>query len=175
MPVVTSNDMYGLESAWYAIYTRPRHEKRVDEQIRKKGIESYLPLCHRLHRWSDRKKLVEVPLFSGYVFFHGNARDRYDAVRSYGAVRIVTFNGVPAVVRDDEIENIKRILKEIPSVESCPDVVVGDRVEILSGPLTGLQGRIEEIRSERRFVVSIPSVHQALRFNIEGVDLKVIK
>lgn len=163
------------EVAWFAIYTRPRHEKRVEGQLRQKGIESYLPLCQRLHRWSDRKKLVDVPLFSGYVFFHGDAKDRYDAVRSYGAVRIVTFDGRPAVVRDEEIENIKRILREIPSVESCPDVAVGDPVEIVSGPLTGVQGRIEEVRSERRLLVSIPSVRQALRFNVDGVDVRVLK
>lgn len=175
MSVVEFRDDTISEPAWFAIYTRPRHEKRVEDQLRRKGIESYLPLCQRLHRWSDRKKLVEVPLFSGYVFFHGDGRVRHNAVRSYGAVRIVTFDGRPAVVRDEEIENIKRILREFPSVEACPDVVVGDRVEIIGGPLTGLAGRIEEVRGERRFVVSIPSVHQALRFNIEGTEVRTLK
>ena len=175
MTVDVSSDRKIPESAWFALYTRPRHEKRVDNQLRHKGIDSYLPLCQKLQRWSDRKKLIEVPLFSGYVFFYGDKMIRYDAVRTYGAVRIVTFNGIPAVVQDEEIENIKRVLREIPSVESGPDVVVGDRVEIVCGPLTGLQGRVEEVRSERRFVVSIPSVHQALRFNVDGVDVRVIE
>ncbi|MFH1941488.1 MAG: UpxY family transcription antiterminator [bacterium] len=160
---------------WYALYTRSRHEKKVERQLSDKGIDSYLPMRKVLRRWSDRKKWVEEPLFGCYVFIHADAMKRYQAVQTYGSVRIVHFNGQPAVVRDEEIDNIRRILSEVPSAESCPAVSVGDAVEIIRGPLTGFQGTLEEIRHEKRFVVSIPSIRQALRFNIDGMDVRAVE
>lgn len=167
-------DCYNSKVYWYALYTRSRWEKKVDHQLHDKGIGSYLPLRGVLRQWSDRKKLVEEPLFRCYVFIHANARERLGALQTYGAVRIVTFNGKPAVVRDEEIENIKNILREKPQVESCPKVSKGDLVEIVSGPLSGLRGRLEEIRGEHRLVVSIDSIHQALRFNVDGTNVRVV-
>lgn len=162
------------EVCWYALYTRSRHEKKVDLQLRDKGIESYLPTQKILRRWSDRKKWVEEPLFRCYVFIHTNHRDRLRALQVYGAVRIVMFSGKPAVVRDEEIENIRRILREAPEIEACTPLYVGDVVEIVYGPLAGLCGRLEEIRGERRLVVTINSIRQALRFNVDGADVRVV-
>ena len=159
---------------WYALYTRSRHEKRVDLQLRDKGIESYLPVQKVLRRWSDRKKWVEEPLFRCYVFIHMDEKDRLRALQTYGSVRIVSFNGKPAVVQDEEIECIRRILREAPTVEVCTPVSVGDRVEILRGPLAGLRGRIEEVHGERRLVVVVESIRQALRFNLDGADVRVV-
>ena len=159
---------------WYALYTRSRHEKRVDRQLRDKGIESYLPVQKVLRQWSDRKKWVEEPLFRCYVFIHADWRNRLRALQSYGAVRIVSFNGKPAAVRDEEIENIRRILLEVPAVEACTPVSVGDVVEILHRPLAGLRGRLEEVRGERRLVVTVESIQQALRFNVDRADVRVV-
>lgn len=159
---------------WYALYTRSRHEKKVEKQLRDKGIASYLPVRRVLRRWSDRKKWVEEPIFRCYVFIRVDEKDRLRALRTYGSVRIVSFNGKPAVVRDEEIENIRRVLREVPAVETCTPLAVGDVVEIQRGPLSGLRGRLEELRGERRLVVAVESIRQALRFNLDGADVRVV-
>lgn len=172
---VPSGSQNNQGAHWYALYTRSRHECRVDCQLRQKGIESYLPMRKVLRRWSDRKKWVDDPLFRCYVFIHADPRERYNAVQAYGAVRIVSFRGKLAIVRDDEIERIKRILYEAPAAEAGPMVELGDIVEIVRGALTGIMGRIENLQGRSRLVVSIPSVHQTLRFNIDRSDVKIVK
>jgi transcription antitermination factor NusG len=162
------------EIRWYALYTRSRHEKKVDWQLQDKGIESYLPLQRVLHHWSDRKKWVEEPLFRCYVFIHIDPRDWVRALQTYGAVRIVKFNSKPAIVRDEEIEVIKRILRDEPSVDVCSSVSIGDIVEIIRGPLAGLCGRLIEVQGDRRFIINIDSIHQALRFNVDGADVRTV-
>jgi len=159
---------------WYALYTKSRHEKKVDKQLLDKGIESYLPLRKVLRQWSDRRKWVEEPLFRCYVFIRVTGRDRLEALQTYGSVRVVSFNGKPAMVRDEEIENIRLILREVENVEPCPAVVVGDVVEVTRGPLRGQRGRLEQVRDGHRLVVTIDSIHQALRFNIDVMDVKVV-
>ncbi|NOZ57391.1 MAG: UpxY family transcription antiterminator [Calditrichaeota bacterium] len=160
---------------WYALYTKSRHEKKVDLQLREKGIESYLPLRGVWRQWSDRRKLVEEPLFRCYVFVHTNEKQRVRALQTYGAVRFVSFNGRPAIVRDEEIETIKRILREFPEAEACEPFSVGDLVEIVRGPLTGIMGRLEEIRGSRRLVVTIDSIHQGVRFEIDRLDVRLLQ
>ena len=157
---------------WYALYTKSRHEKKVDFQLQEKGIESYLPLRQVWRQWSDRRKLIDEPLFRCYVFIHVDERGRLSALQTYGAVRVVSFNGRPAVVRDEEIENIKRILREYPAAEACEPFHVGDRVEIVRGPLTGIQGVLEQIRGAHRLVVAIESIRQAVRFEVDVSDVK---
>ena len=158
--------------SWFAIYTRPRHEKKVHDQIAEKGIETYLPLRKTRKQWSDRKKWTEEPLFRSYVFLHADPVQRYRAVQSYGAVRVVSFQGKPAVVRDEEIEMIKRILDEFPDAESGPDFAPGDRVEILRGPLAGMQGILQDVHGEKRLLVAIESIRQGIRFNVDARNVK---
>ncbi len=171
-----NSDLYAdLSVHWYALYTRSRHEKKVHNQLKEKGIESYLPVRNILRKWSDRKRWIEEPLFRCYVVVHVDAKSRLQALQTFGSVRFVAFNGKPAVVRDDEIETIRRILRESPSVEPCAALSKGDIVEIVCGPLAGLRGRLEAIHSRQRLIVSIDSIHQALRFNVDGLDVKVVE
>lgn len=160
-----------MEVHWYTLYTRSRYEKKVDILLKQKGIETYLPLRKVLRQWSDRRKWVEEPLFRCYVFVHVNEKDRIRALETPGVVRTVSFQGKPAIVRDEEIENIRRILKEIPDVESCSPLSIGQWVKVIRGPLFGLVGRVEEIRGSYRLVIAIDSIGQALRLNIERGDI----
>ncbi|MBN2417082.1 UpxY family transcription antiterminator [bacterium] len=157
---------------WYALYTKPRHEKKVDLQLREKGLTSYLPLRTVQKRWSDRKKWVDEPLFRSYVFVRADSRERYDAVQSYGALRVVGFKGVPIVVPDEEIDRIRRILREVENVEPADYFTAGDPVEIVQGPLSGMRGVLEEVRNDHRLVVRIESVRQALKFSVLLQDVK---
>jgi transcriptional antiterminator RfaH len=159
---------------WYALYTRSRHENRVEDQLAEKGFDAYLPERRVLRRWSDRKKWIMEPLFRCYVFVRMDEKDRVRVLQTYGSVRLVSFSGKPAIVQDHEIETIRRVLQEIPAVESCPPVSVGDWVEITGGPLIGIRGRLEEIRNQKRLVVSVNAIEQAFRFVVEGTDIRVI-
>jgi transcription antitermination factor NusG len=159
---------------WYALYTKSRHEKKVDNQLKEKGIESYLPLKKVLKQWSDRKKWVEEPLFRSYIFIHADLKGRHRALYADGVLKLVTFGENPALVREEEIDTIKRILSENTDAEACSTVSVGDIVEIARGPLMGIRGRLEEIRGSRRLVIVIDSIRQALRFNVDLADIKVV-
>lgn len=165
----------GASAHWYALYTRSRHEKKVDLQLRQKGFTSYLPLRQVWRQWSDRKKWVEEPLFRCYVFVHCDERQRLEALQTYGAVRFVTFNGKPAIVREEEIERIRRILREIPHAEACEEWVVGEPVEIVRGPLAGIHGVLIQVRGSRRLVVNIDSIRQGVRFEIDAADVRPLR
>ncbi len=160
---------------WVALYTKSRHEKKVENQLVEKKIPVYLPMKRTLKKWSDRRKWVEEPLFRSYIFIKGSSEERYRAVQSVGVVRVVTFNGQLAFVRDEEIEMIKRVLADAPDTVSCPvSLSVGDTVEIETGPLAGLRGRLEEIRGETRFLVSIASIAQGIHFNVDRWNIRKI-
>jgi transcriptional antiterminator RfaH len=160
---------------WYALYTRSRHEKKVELQLNEKGIPVYLPIKRTLKKWSDRKKWVEEPLFKSYIFIQGGKQERYRAVQCAGVVRLVTFQGQLAVVRDEEIEMIRRVLAEASHPESAPvETAVGDAVEIETGPLAGLRGRLVEIQGGKRFLVSIPSISQGIRFNVDRWNVRKV-
>ena len=160
---------------WVALYTKARHEKTVETQLIEKKIPVYLPMKRALKKWSDRRKWVEEPLFRGYIFIRGNAQERYRAVQCVGVVRLVAFNGKLAIVRDEEIEMVRRILADAPDTVSCPvSFSIGDNVEIETGPLAGLRGRLEEVRGETRFLVSITSIAQGIHFNVDRWNIRKI-
>ena len=95
--------------SWYAIYTRPRHEKKVNDQLLEKQFEVYLPLITRTRQWKDRKKKVDMPLFSSYVFVNFEYKYRFDVLQTDGVVKIVNFNGTPAVIPDWQIESLRKM------------------------------------------------------------------
>ena len=107
-----------LKTNWYAVYTRPRFEKQVLKGLVDQGIEGYLPLIKTMRQWSDRKKMVEVPLFSSYVFVHIN-RSSYDQVlQTHGVVKYIAFEGKAATIPSDQIDNLKIIIDSNDKVET---------------------------------------------------------
>lgn len=127
---------------WYVLYTAPRAEKQVRERVEKQGVEAWLPL-HRTPRvWSDRVKIVEVPLFSSYVFVRCTDAVLRDLLKVYGVIRIVFYSGQPAVVRQKEIDAIKEFLEQAAEHELCQ----GEEVEILTGAMKHVSGKIKKIK-----------------------------
>lgn len=159
---------------WYAIYTRPRFEKKVHAQLQEKEFESYLPLKTVVHQWSDRRKKVEEPLFRGYVFVHVTPMDRARSLQVIGAVRMVAFGGRPSIIPDDQIEAVRRILQEGLLIETIDYIRTGDVVEVVQGPLMGLKGVLMEKRQKGRFVISIDSIRQSISVEIDVRDVKKI-
>ncbi|MBX5439212.1 MAG: UpxY family transcription antiterminator [Thermoflavifilum sp.] len=138
---------------WYAVYTRPRWEKKIAAQMQQRGIAHYCPLQKARHQWSDRIKIVEEPLFRSYVFVHICLAEQQTAVRMVpGVINFVYWNGKPAVIRDEEIDTIKRFLKEYHCVTAYP-LQPGQKVRIVDGVLMDQEGVVQKIHGKKVYVV----------------------
>ncbi len=160
---------------WYAIYTRPRFEKKVERELTDALIDVFLPQITLTKVWSDRKKKVVQPLFPSYIFVHVTQAERFSALHPQGAVRMVCFNGEPARIPDEQIEAVRRILDSgfIPS--STQILKPGTPVEITAGPLVGLRGIVNEERGNSYFSIFVDGIRQAIAVHVEAHNLKVIK
>lgn len=173
--MVDIKEKYVLDAGWYALYTRSRHEKVVASQLADMGIKCYLPVKEVISRWSDRKKLIEKPLFPSYLFVFGDKKERYSAVQADGAVMFISFKGRPARIQEQEIETIKRLLRDDKSTESCAVFKRGDFVEIARGPLAGLTGCLKEVNGKYRLIVNIDSINQGLSVNVSVYDVRPLR
>lgn len=136
-----------LSRKWLAVYTRPRWEKKVNQLLTEKGLESYCPLNKVRRKWSDRVKIVEEPLFKSYVFVKVNDDDRIAVRMTNGAINFVYWDGKPAVIKEKEIIAIKRFLNEYENVEAVPaDLKINQRVRITNGTLMDQEGKVLDIR-----------------------------
>ena len=132
---------------WLAVYTRPRWEKKVNQLLIEKGLESYCPLNKVRRKWSDRVKIVEEPLFKSYVFVKVTDEDRTAVRMTNGTVNFVYWDGKPAVIKEKEITAIKRFLDEYENVEARPaDLSINQRVRITNGSLMDQEGKVLDIR-----------------------------
>lgn len=130
------------KTEWYVLYTAPRAEKKVADRLTSAGIVSWLPLHRSPRVWSDRVKMVDMPLFNSYVFVNCNETELRKLLGFYGVVRIVYYDGKPAVVRQIEIDGIKQFLEEA----ACHELTVGEEVEILCGAMKHVSGRVKKIK-----------------------------
>ena len=134
---------------WLAIYTRPRWEKKVNGLLIQKGIESYCPLNKVRRKWSDRIKTIEEPLFKSYVFVRISDEERSNVRMTSGVVNFVYWDGKPAIIKEKEIQTIRRFLDEYENVnvvkmEFQPDT----RVRVISGPMMDQEGKVIEVKNK---------------------------
>lgn len=157
-------------TSWFAIQTRPRHEKKVAEDLREKGVTTFLPLFSSLHQWSDRRRLVEMALFPGYVFVRigGAADSRVFVLRTHGVVNFVGIRGTGVAIPDCQIEAVRTILdRQIPFAPH-PFLSVGRQVRIQGGSLDGLQGILVAKNSDQSLIVSVELIQRSLVIRIAG-------
>ena len=153
---------------WYALYTRPRHEKQVFEELAARDIEAFLPTYKIRRRWSDRYKVVEEPLFKNYLFVR-MALDRYhDTLRPYGAVNFITFDGQPAQIPDAEIAAIRQLVESELPYNPHPYLKVGRKVRVKSGPLEGCEGILMRKKGLARLVLSVHMLQQSVVAEVEA-------
>ena len=160
---------------WHVLYVKSRAEKKVYQTIFEKGIEIYLPLQQKLRQWSDRKKLVETPLFPGYIFVNVS-RSEYDhAIKTDNAVCYITFEGKAAIIKDQDIENLKQLLEQdkIQVELTTEDLSLGDKVEILSGPLMGVKGELLEFKGKKKVGIRIKQINYTVMVEIPISNLAV--
>jgi|SRR5690242_10596425 len=164
-----------IESKWYAVYTRPRWEKKVAEILTGKEIENYCPLNKVVRQWSDRKKIVLEPLFTSYVFVRTNEKLLFEICKVNGVINVVYWLKKPAVIREEEIDCIKNFLSEYKNVklEKC-SVNINDTVRITNGPLMEYEGNVIAVKSAT-VKISLPSLGYMMTAEVEKTNIEVIK
>ncbi|MBK9291713.1 MAG: UpxY family transcription antiterminator [Bacteroidetes bacterium] len=155
------------EKKWYAVYTRSKGEKKLAIELKYAGISHYLPLVKRMRQWSDRKKIVEEPLFRCYIFVHISESEYFKVLNAPGAVRFVKFEGKPAEIPPQQIQAIRHYIEDPdPEEVDLSQLQEGQLVRVKSGPMEGLIGRLVQMRNQYRLVVLIEAVGQVIRLNI---------
>jgi transcription antitermination factor NusG len=151
-----------IQKGWYVIYTKPRHEKKVFEDLTLRKCNAYLPLVNRRSQWSDRRKTIEKPLFSSYVFVYlNNIASYYRVLEVDGFVMFISFGGRLAMVKDSEIETIKQLIAHCHEVELVQsDIKIGEKRKILFGPLSGYDCEAVSYKGKDRIMVRIESLRQ---------------
>ena len=160
---------------WIAVYTRPRHEKTVAQELISKGFETYLPILRKRRKWSHRKKWVEFPMFRAYVFTHITFNQVLPVLETIGVVKIIKFGNKPAVVRDEHIEGIKLMIEGGYNPQTTDYFLRGDQVEVLDGPLKGITGDVIRLDGNDRLVIRIDAIQHSVSVKIERRFLKALK
>lgn len=160
------------EENWYALYTCPRHEKRVAQQIEQHRIACFLPIYRSVRRWKDRRKELELALFPGYVFVRVALPDRVRVLQLAGAVRFVSFNGHPVPLPNGEMESLMSGLSSGVRAEPHPYLQVGRRVRVRSGPLAGAQGILVRRKDKFRVVLSLDLIMRSVAVEVDESDIE---
>jgi transcription antitermination factor NusG len=159
---------------WYALYTKPRHEKKVNQLLLEKNQEVYLPVIARISQWKDRKKKVDEPLFKSYIFSNFKYKYRFDVLQTDGVVKIVNFHGEPAVVPDWQIESLKKML-EFPQTLRLENFIrTGELAEVIAGPLAGMKGTVLRRKGTSRLVLTIDGIMQSVSVEIDEGCLRKV-
>ena len=159
---------------WYALYLRSRYEKKVQTELQKKNVETFLPLVKEMHVWSDRKKIIQEPLFRGYIFAKTDLRDKASILMTDGVVRFVGINHTPSSIPDLQIDWLRRIIDE--SIEPGHEqyLKTGERVRVTAGPLIGIEGIVIRTNGVSRVLITISAIKQSVSVEVPADYLEVI-
>ena len=163
----------GTGEQWYALHTRAQHEKSVISHLQRQGLTTFLPLVSEVHRWSDRRKVVQLPLFSCYAFVHMRlAPESWAKVMGVtGVLRFVGTRGMGVPIPDSQIHAVQTLLSSSLSYQICPFLQVGQRVRIRGGSLDGVEGLLIARNGDRTLVISVEPIQRSLSVQID--DYKV--
>ncbi|MFZ3189022.1 MAG: UpxY family transcription antiterminator [Candidatus Sulfotelmatobacter sp.] len=161
---------------WYAVWSRSRHEKMVAGALSNAGITNFLPLVTETHRWSDRRKSVDVPLFPGYVFVQipNSAEAQLRVRKMSGVVQFVGNQQGAVPIRDKEINDVKAVLEQRVSYSPYPFLQVGQRVRICGGAFDGIEGVLVGRDSASKLVISIELIQRSLAVSVYNLDVEPI-
>lgn len=147
---------------WFALRVKPRAEKAVAEVLRHKGYEPFLPLHHERRRWSDRVQTVEVPLFPGYVFCRFDVQRRLPVLTTPGVLMVVGTAKVPQPIDDGEMTALRVLATSGLTLRPWPYLHVGQRIQIVNGPLSGAEGILVEFKAKHRLIASVSLLQRAV-------------
>jgi transcription antitermination factor NusG len=164
-----------LASKWFAVYTAPRHEKRVSQYLSLKEIEHYLPLYRTQRKWSDGSKVtLDLPLFPGYLFVHIERNERVPVLQVPGVLSFVGgTGGQPASLPDAEIDALQTGLHQ-RHAEPHPLLTAGQRARIRSGPLTGMEGVVVRRKNSLRVVLTMELIQRSVAVEVDEAELETL-
>lgn len=161
--------MQGNTKKWHAIYVSSRTEKKINDLLNNKGIEAYVPIVKTMRQWSDRKKMVEMPLLNGYVFVKITPLENDKVIQTKGVVNFVRSEGKIAAIRDIEIDRLKQLVQLGYHIEANginKEYKEGDKVKINSGVLKGIEGYVVEAGEKNQIDVLLESIGQCIRVKL---------
>ncbi len=165
------------DSYWYAVRTRSRHEKVVATQFDQLGIENFLPQTTEVRKWSDRKKLVELPLFPGYTFVRlvPSSGSRLRVLQTHG---VAGFVGTPSLgmvpIPDQQIEDIRTVLAAKVAVRQHPYLQIGQRVRVRGGALDGMEGILVSQSGDQSLVIAVEPIQRSMSIRVEGYTVEPV-
>jgi transcription antitermination factor NusG len=162
---------------WYAVQTRARSEKVISARLQEQGLTTFLPLVSEMRKWSDRKKKVELPLFSCYVFVKlvfGNHEARMRVSRTNGVFGIVSMRGEAIPIPEEQIEALRTVATQQVSWSPHPFLKVGQQVRIRGGSLDGVEGVLLSRNRDRTLIISVDAIQRSLAIRVEGYDVEAL-
>lgn len=174
--MLTEIDSPVIETAlpWWAVYTRHQHEKMAAEMMMTKGLEVFLPLYASVRRWKDRRKLLSLPLFPGYVFVRGTPAGRLQVLTTPGVHMILSQGDQAASIPEDQIQAIRRTVEGNYRVEPHPFLKCGQRVRVKCGSLSGIEGILVRKKSVFRLILSVQMLAQSVAVEIDAADVEPV-
>ena len=158
-----------MNSQWYALYTRGRHEKFIDGELCRRKIDCFAPTRKIKRRWSDRTVVVEEPLFKSYVFVHTDLEHISDVLRTKGAVKFVSSQGRPITVDERVIASLKTLVSQELALDPFPYLAVGDKITVTGGIFKGIEGYVlRKDQSKCRLVISIAAIMASISVEIDS-------
>ncbi len=162
--------------AWFAVQTRPRHEKKVSAELLEKGVTAFLPLVSITRQWSDRSRVVELPLFPQYVFVRiaQTLHTRVSVLRTNGVTNFVGTRGIGVPIPDDQMEHVQTVVtRRIPATRH-EFLNVGKRIRIRGGALDGLQGILTAVNGGQTLVISVELIQRSIAIRIAGFSIEPV-
>ncbi|MBV9087105.1 MAG: UpxY family transcription antiterminator [Acidobacteria bacterium] len=156
---------------WYAIHSRSRHEKCIQQYLEKTSIDCFLPLYETVHRWKDRRALVTLPLFPGYLFVRIPIEERLKVLTAPGVVRLLSVHGRPIPVPDTEIDVLRSCASRNLKMAPHPYLTVGRRVLVKSGPFADMEGILVRRKGQFRLVVSVNLIARSVALELDRSDI----
>jgi len=173
-PPSTSAEPATMASHWFAVQTRPRHEKKANLGLLERGIHNFLPLHRERRRWSDRHQWIELPLFSQYLFVRvpTSAESRVRVLQTPGVVQFVGSPGRGTPIPDEQIESLQAVAAQRMTMTPHESLRVGKRVRIRGGALDGVEGILSAIRNDRTLILSVDLIQKSVAIRIDGFDVE---
>jgi transcription antitermination factor NusG len=164
------------ESNWYAVHIMARHEKRVAAQFEEMRVCTFLPLLHQVHRWSDRRTVVEIPMFSCYAFVHmvQTVEERLKVLRTPGVLGFVGSERQGTSIPDEQIESLRKAVSEKVPCLPHPFISAGKRVRIRGGSLDGVEGILMRQGGDHSLVISVELLQRSVSIRVEGYDIELV-
>lgn len=162
--------------SWYAIQTRSRHEKVVERQLRGQGVDVFFPVISQIHRWSDRRKVVECPLFAGYAFVRiaPSPEERVRVLQTQGVVQFVGGQGQGTPIPAEQMEAVRALVSSDTPFTKHAFLKVGQRVRVRGGSLDGVEGILVGQNGSRSLVISVEPIQRSLSIRIEGYEVEPV-